>query len=44
VPLAEARQLLCQAFLVEAIDDLADPVLAALLSARLKARLPDREG
>lgn len=44
VPLAEARQLLCQAFLVEAIDDLADPALAALLSARLKARLPDREG
>jgi Fe-S cluster assembly protein SufD len=43
LPLEQARQLLCQAFLVEAIDGIADPALAALLAARLKARLPDRE-
>lgn len=43
VPLAEARQLLCQAFLVEAIEGVTDPALAEWLLARLKARLPDRE-
>lgn len=43
LPLAEARQLLCQAFLVEAIEGVTDPALAEWLLARLKARLPDRE-
>lgn len=43
VPLAEARQLLCQAFLVAGIDGVADSVVAEWLLAQLKARLPDRE-
>ncbi len=44
VPLAEARQLLCQAFLLEALDGVSDPAVVEWLQAQLKARLPDREG
>ncbi|MCU0754710.1 MAG: SufD family Fe-S cluster assembly protein [Xanthomonadales bacterium] len=43
VPLAEARQLLCQAFLLAGIDGIADPLVAEWLLAQVKARLPDRE-
>lgn len=42
LPMAEARQLLCQAFLVEGIDGIGHVSLAGMLSDALKARLPDR--